>query len=176
MVIRAQGLLAEISPLINHRGSLVYVSPIEARCRHCAREFCLSDLLGALDGACPHCARLLSPEWTSLLLEESRTADKAMMLLVRALRRLNGLPGNLELLPHSVLRNLFEEVGWEEELSNDPAGAQEELRFIRLEVESWERLAELGDRNGLSERVKEFLSRKRGSGKSVSQPNESAVD
>ena len=152
------------------------VLPIEARCRHCAREFYLSDLLPAADGACPHCARLLSPEWTSLLLEESQTADEAMMVLVRTLRRLVGLPGNLELLPHSVLRNLFEEVGWEEEFSNDPAGAQEELRFIRLEVESWERLAEIDDRNGLSERVKEFLSRKRRSGKSVSQPNEPAVD
>ena len=62
---------------------------------------------------------LLSPEWTSMLLEQSRTADRAMTVLVRALRRLNGLPGNLELLPHSVLRNLFEEVGWEEEFSND---------------------------------------------------------
>ena len=154
----------------------MYVSPIEARCRHCAREFRLSDLLSAADGVCPYCARLLSPEWTSLLLQESRTADEAMMALVRALRRLVGLPGNLELLPHSVLRNLFEEVGWEEEFSNDPAGAQDELRFIRLEVESWERLAELDDRNGLSERVKEFLSRKRRSGKFVSQPNEPGVD
>jgi hypothetical protein len=99
-----------------------------------------------------------------------------MMVLVRALRRLNGLPGNLELTPHSVLRNLFEEVGWEEEFSNDPARAQEELRFIRLELESWERLAKLDDRNGLSERVKEFLSRKRRSGTPVSQPNEPAVD
>jgi hypothetical protein len=154
----------------------MYVSPIEARCRHCTHEFSLSDLLPAADGVCPHCAKLLSPEWTSLLLEESRTADEAMMVLVRALRRLVGLPGNLELLPHSVLRNLFEEVGWEEEFPNDPAGAQEELRLIRLEVESWERLAEIDDRNGLSERVKEFLSRKRRSGKSVSQPDEPAVD
>ncbi len=154
----------------------MYVSPIEARCRHCTREFCLSDLLDAADGACPHCARLLSPEWTSMLLEQSRTADRAMMVLVRAIRRLNGLPGNLELLPHSVLRNLFEEVGWEEEFSNDPARANEELRFIRLELESWERLAELDDRNGLSERVKEFLSRKRRSGTAVSQRNEPAVD
>jgi hypothetical protein len=152
------------------------VLPIEARCRHCAREFSLSDLLPAADGVCPHCARLLSPEWTSLLLAESQTADEAMMLLVRTLRRLVGLPGNLELLPHSVLRNLFEEVGWEEEFSSDPARAQEELRFIRLEVESWEHLAEIDDRNGLSKRVREFLSRKRRSEKSVSQPNEPAVD
>ena len=152
------------------------VSPIEARCRHCAREFCLSDLLDRQDGACPHCANLLSPEWTSMLFEQSRTADRAMTVLVRALRRLNGLPGNLELLPHSVLRNLFEEVGWEEEFSNDSALAQEELRFIRLELESWERLAELDDRNGLSERVKEFFSRKRRSGMSVSRRNEPAVD
>ena len=55
-----------------------------------------------------------------MLLEESRNADSAMKLLVRALRRLNGLPGNLELMPHSVLRNLFEEVGWEEEFATDP--------------------------------------------------------
>ena len=152
------------------------VSPIEAKCRHCASEFSLSDLLDTPDGACPHCARLLSPEWTSMLLEQSRTADRAMTVLVRALRRLNGLPGNLELLPHSVLRNLFEEVGWQEEFSNDSALAQEELRFIRLELESWERLAERDDRNGLPERVKEFLSRKRRSDTSEAPRNEPAVD
>ncbi len=98
-----------------------------------------------------------------------------MMVLVRALRRLNGLPGNLELLPHSVLRNFFEEVGWEEEFTNDPAQAQEELRFIRLELESWERLAELDNQNGLSERVKEFLSRKRRSEVSATPTDESGV-
>jgi hypothetical protein len=84
-----------------------------------------------------------------------------MNLLVRSLRRLNGLPGNLELMPHSVLRNLFEEIGWEEEFASDPHYAQAELRFIRLELASWERLASSGDRDALSERLKDFLSRMR---------------
>ena len=80
--------------------------PIQARCRHCTNDFPISDLLLAVDGGCPVCGRTLSPEWTMMLREESRNADSAMMLLVRALRRLYGLPGNLQLCPFSVSQPL----------------------------------------------------------------------
>lgn len=135
--------------------------PVQARCRHCANEFPLSDLLLTVGGTCPLCGWTLSPEFTSMLREESRNADDATMLLIRALRRLNGLPGNLQLLPHSVFRNFFEEVGWEQELPKDPDYAREELRFIHLGLETWERLADLGNRDGFFERVKNALARSR---------------
>jgi hypothetical protein len=60
--------------------------------------------------------------------------------LVKALRRLNGLPGNLRLLPHSVLRNLFEEIGWEQKLAAEPSALEDEIRVIRMELEYWQRL------------------------------------
>jgi hypothetical protein len=141
--------------------------PIDARCRHCTSDFPISDLLLAVDGRCPICGWTLTPEWTIVLQEESRNADAAMMLLVRALRRLYGLPGNLQLLPHSVFRNLFEEVGWEQDLSVDPDYAGQELRLLRLQFESWERLAQQGKRDGTLERLKRALTRSRRSDRST---------
>ena len=149
--------------------------PIQARCRHCTNDFPISDLLLAVDGGCPVCGWTLSPEWTMMLREESRNADTAMMLLVRALRRLYGLPGNLQLLPHSVFRNLFEEVGWEQELPVDPDYAGEELRLLRLEFESWERLAEQGKRDGTLERLKRAFTRSRRSDGSTAAPEATAA-
>jgi hypothetical protein len=149
--------------------------PIDARCRHCTSDFPISDLLLAVDGRCPICGWTLTPEWTIVLQEESRNADTAMMLLVRALRRLNGLPGNLQLLPHSVFRNFFEEVGWEQDLSVDPDYAGQELRLLRLQFESWERLAQQGKRDGTLERLKRALTRSRRSDRSTATPETTAA-
>ncbi len=110
-----------------------------------------------------------------MLQEESRNADTAMMLLVRALRRLYGLPGNLQLLPHSVFRNLFEEVGWEQDLSVDPDYAGQELRLLRLQLESWERLAQQRKRDGTVERLKNAFTRSRRSDRSTSTPEATAA-
>lgn len=149
--------------------------PIEVKCRHCTSDFPISDLLLAVDGRCPVCGWTLSPEWTTMLQEESRNADTAMMLLVRALRRLYGLPGNLQLLPHSVFRNLFEEVGWEQDLSVDPDYAGQELRLLRLQLESWERLAQQRKRDGTVERLKNAFTRSRRSDRSTSTPEATAA-
>jgi hypothetical protein len=115
-------------------------SPIEARCRHCASKFDLRELTEARTGRCPLCNTLLSPDWTNELLEHAALALRAQTSLVRALRRLNGLPGNLRLLPHSVLRNLFEEIGWEQNLADEPSALEDEIRLIRMELEYWQRL------------------------------------
>lgn len=42
--------------------------------------------------------------------------------------------------PHTVLRNLFEEVGWQRDLAEDPALLREELRELRRRLATWERL------------------------------------
>lgn len=115
-------------------------SPIEARCHHCGSKFDLGELTSAGTGRCPMCNTLLSPEWTNVLLEHAVLALRAQASLVKALRRLNGLPGNMRLLPHSVLRNLFEEIGWEKELAVEPSALEDEIRFIRMELDNWERL------------------------------------
>jgi len=116
-------------------------TPIQARCRRCQGEFFLYEVVEDKTGECPRCQWPLSPDWTPLLLETAKRADAAQRHLVTALRRLGGLPGNLEILPHSVLRNLFEEIGWERELMSEPALIREEVRHLREQVEAWERLA-----------------------------------
>ena len=117
-----------------------YAPPIEARCRHCDGEFDLSELLSERDGRCPRCTTLLSPEWTAVLLEEAREAERAEQLFVKSLRRLVGLPGNMILLPHSVLDAFWDQVGWEEALAEVPELLDEELRLARLGLERWERI------------------------------------
>jgi hypothetical protein len=138
-------------------------SPIEARCRHCGSKFDLGELTEAGTGRCPFCNTLLSPDWTSELLEQDSLALRAQTSLVKALRRLNGLPGNLRLLPHSVLRNLFEEIGWEQKLAAEPSELEDEIRLIRMELEYWQHLdpAERNrrDRMAMADRLRALASR-----------------
>jgi hypothetical protein len=118
---------------------MIAVTSIEVRCRHCGANFCLRDLLVEQSGRCPSCQVLLAPEWTPVLLEEAANAENAQGVLVQALRRLVGIPGQLEVLPGSLVRNLFEEIGWEAAPPSDPHTIERELRLLRWEIASWER-------------------------------------
>jgi hypothetical protein len=51
------------------------------------------------------------------------------------------LPGNLELFPNSVLRNLFEEVGWDKVLAVEPDVLRAQVELVRDEVEAWAELS-----------------------------------
>jgi hypothetical protein len=138
-------------------------SPIEALCRHCASKFDLLELTETGTGRCPFCNTLLSPDWTNVLLEQAALALRAQTSLVKALRRLNGLPGNMRLLPHSVLRNLFEEIGWEQKLAAEPSALEDEIRLIHMELEYWQHLdpAERNrrDRVAMADRLRALASR-----------------
>jgi hypothetical protein len=118
----------------------VAVTAIEARCRRCREDFPLFELLDHRNGTCPRCGWSLSHHWTATLLEEAALADIAQRHLVAALRGLRNLPGNVLLRPHTVLRNLFEEVGWHEDLGEDPDTLEEELRELRQLLAAWELL------------------------------------
>lgn len=120
-----------------------YGQPVEARCRHCDGEFDLFELLSVRDGRCPRCDTLISPEWTSVLLEEAAEADRSERQFIKALRRLVGLPGNMIVLPHSVLALFWNEVGWEQPLAKQPKLLEEEVRLERLELERWEGLGSM---------------------------------
>ena len=120
-----------------------YRQPIEARCRHCDGEFDLLELLSLGNGRCPRCDTLISPEWNSVLLEEAAEADRSERQFIKALRRLVGLPGNMIVLPHSVLALFWNEVGWEQPLAKVPELLKEEVRLERLELERWEGLGSL---------------------------------
>ena len=120
-----------------------YGQPIEARCRHCDGEFDLLELVSVRDGRCPRCDTLISPEWTSVLLEEAAEADRSEKQFIKALRRLVALPGNMIVLPHSVLALFWNEVGWEQRLAELPELLEKEVRLERLELERWEALGSL---------------------------------
>jgi hypothetical protein len=55
------------------------------------------------------------------------------------------LPGWLEVLPASLIRNFFEEIGWSDELASDPEIVERELRLMRQEFASLERIQARGD-------------------------------
>lgn len=116
------------------------VTPIEARCRRCGDDFHLFEVRDQRLGTCPRCGWILTPDWTAKLLEDAARADIAQRHLVGALRSLRNLPGNVAVRPHTVLRNLFEEVGWQRDLVEDPGLLREELRELRRLLASWERL------------------------------------
>jgi hypothetical protein len=87
----------------------------------------------------PRCGWILTLDWTAVLLEEATRADLAQRHLVGALRNLRNLPGKLVLRPHTVLRNLFEEVGWEHDLAEDPQVLREELCALDGLLDGWKR-------------------------------------
>jgi hypothetical protein len=125
---------------VDEKGTPVPVRPIEARCRRCHGEFPLFEVRVQRTGVCPSCGWMLTPDWTSKLLEDAAVADIAQRHLVNALRRLRNLPGNAVVRPHTVLRNLFEEVGWQTDLADDPEMLRGELRELRRLVAAWELL------------------------------------
>jgi len=116
------------------------VTSIDARCRHCRQDFHLSEVRDERRGTCPHCGSPLTPDRTDKLIHDATAADAALHHLVRALRSMNHLPGNVALRPHTVLRNLFEEVGWKHYLAQDPELLQEELCELRWLLVGWELL------------------------------------
>jgi hypothetical protein len=116
------------------------VTPIEARCRRCRQDFHLFELLDYRGGTCPRCGSMLTPDWTAQLLEEAARADIAQRHLVGALRNLRNVPGHVVLRPHVVMRNLFEEIGWEYGMAEDPDMLREELRELRRLLQAWELL------------------------------------
>jgi hypothetical protein len=118
----------------------VAITPIEARCRACQNELLLAEIAELGTGECPRCRRPLSPDWTPLLLEETRQVDRLQERFVGSLHRLSNIPGNLELIPNSVLRNLFEEVGWDKVLAADPDLLRGQIDLLRDEVEAWTEL------------------------------------
>jgi hypothetical protein len=117
------------------------ITPIEGRCRQCRHELLLGDLRDLPGGLCPSCGYPLAPDWWDYAVGQASLADTYLQRLVGVLRHLVQLPGNLELEPHSVLRNLVEEVGWEEQLAAEPDTLEREIDFLRQELERWSGLA-----------------------------------
>jgi hypothetical protein len=114
--------------------------PITAQCTRCDNDFYLFEVVDQRSGLCPRCGRILAPDWTPQLLEDARKADDAQRRLVNALRNLRVVPGHAVVRPHTVFRNLFEEVGWQRSLPDDPQLLRSELDQLRELVDRWEEL------------------------------------
>lgn len=110
-------------------------NPLMARCRACTAEFPLKSLAIDRTGCCPGCDAELSPGWTNLLIEEADNIETLRSAFIRALRRLAGLPGLLEVMPDAVLQDI-NEVPWRRNITTEPARVLEEVRRVRA---SWER-------------------------------------
>jgi hypothetical protein len=91
-----------------HRQPAADASPITsigARCRRCDSEFRLADLLAERCEHCPGCAAPLVQQGTRILAAE--VADAAQARLRSALASLEAGADALELLPHTLIRNLL---------------------------------------------------------------------
>jgi hypothetical protein len=97
------------------------VDALAARCRACNARVELHAIAAAADGRCPNCSMWFSEGWTLLLIEECGAVENLLAALVRSLRRLCGLPGNLELLPDELLANITGEVPWRRSIDTEPA-------------------------------------------------------
>jgi hypothetical protein len=107
---------------------------IRARCRFCRLDFYLSELARSPEGRCPRCGRRLAPAYTNMVVREAGRVCRAHSELLEAVRLLVSLPGNLELIPHTLIRDLLEEVDWQEEIAQD-------RELIRREIDELEKMA-----------------------------------
>jgi hypothetical protein len=115
-------------------------TPITAMCRRCTERFHLFELRDHMTGLCPRCGWILTPDWSAKLLEDAAVAEIAQRYLISALRNLRTLPGNVAVQPHSVMKNLFEEVGWQRDLIDDQDMLRDELKQLRALLAQWEGL------------------------------------
>ena len=112
------------------------VAPIQARCKRCRRDFYLFELVDRRNTTCPRCGWALTDS-PHVLLEEARRVDAAQRALVNALQRVHAAHGVLSILPHTVLRNIFEEVDWQRPFQESETLVNEELAHLDKHREGW---------------------------------------
>jgi hypothetical protein len=106
------------------------MEPLLARCRSCDARVCLAEIAERHDGRCPGCGVSFSAEWTNLLVEECEAIDQLANALIRSLRRLAGLPGNLELQSEQLMKNLIDEVPWGQSIDTEPTLVAEQIAAL----------------------------------------------
>jgi hypothetical protein len=135
------------------------VTPIKGRCRRCGAGFILTHMAAKPSGLCPQCGHSLSPEWTQHMREHVVIAEQAQRRLVKSLGHLRSLPGNLEVIPSSVLDNVIGEVGWERSLVGTPELVASEAASLRLWADKWASLNQ-----GASRRRRRLRARRTSAG------------
>lgn len=112
------------------------MKPLTARCRSCHATTELNDIVIARTGQCPSCHHPWSEQWTNLLVEECEAIENLTHALTGSLRRLCGLPGNLELQPDELFANLTSEVPWHQSIDTEPGLVAAELRQLTDRLDS----------------------------------------
>lgn len=118
------------------------MSRIQARCRACRFQFLLAELVRAsfLEGHCPSCGRPLADD-TERMRRAAARCVRAHDELVEAVRTLVELPGNLELIPHSLFDELLEDVDWGDEIADDRWLVEMEVEALARYLRAWTQLA-----------------------------------
>jgi hypothetical protein len=115
------------------------VSGIRAHCRACHFSIYLTELIRApfLGTHCPNCGRDLVEQDHQRARKEAARAVLAHDELVESIGYLISLPGNLELVPHTIVRDIFEEIAWHQ----DTLIRDREL--VEREIEALERYRDM---------------------------------
>jgi hypothetical protein len=121
---------------------------IRAHCRACHFSIYLTEIVRSpfLDAHCPNCGRDLVERDPKLMRREAARAVRAHDDLVESIRTLISLPGNLALVPHTIVRQLFEEIDWHhDEIVTDRELIQREIEALERYLEVWEELVGTDD-------------------------------
>jgi hypothetical protein len=106
------------------------MKPLTAHCRSCEAHLELRQIAQDRTGTCPQCGVFLSEPWTVLLVEECEAIEQLGNALVRSLRRLSGLPGNLEVHSDELLSNISNEVPWRQHIETEPRLVATEIQRL----------------------------------------------
>lgn len=108
-------------------------SSILGHCRNCHFFFDLAEIVRAsfLEGHCPNCGEPLAT-YPRLFLKTAARTVSVHEELVECVRTLMTIPGNFELLPHTLVQDLLEKVDWEDRIARD-------RELVRLEIEALQR-------------------------------------
>ena len=107
-------------------------STIRAHCRNCHFFFDLAEIVRAtfLEGHCPNCGQPLATDRRLFLKTAARTII-AHQEFVESVRALVAIPGNFELLPHTLVRDLLEHIDWEDRIAQDQELVQLEIQALQ---------------------------------------------
>ncbi|MEW6475498.1 MAG: hypothetical protein AB1679_24855 [Actinomycetota bacterium] len=116
-------------------------STILGHCRSCHFFFELAQLVRAsfLEGHCPNCGQPLATD-TRLFLKTAARTVIAHEELVENVRALMAIPGNFELLPHTLVRDILEDIDWEDRIAQDRELVQLEIDALQRYLRDWKKL------------------------------------
>lgn len=116
-------------------------SSIRGYCRNCHFFFNLAEIVRAsfLEGHCPNCGQPLATDRRLFLKTAARTVV-AHEELVECVRALVAVPGNFELIPHTLVRDLLEDIDWEDRIAQDRELVQLEIEALHRYLREWTEL------------------------------------